>query len=112
MLIGTIGKFYIHIIADARDSPGYYGTTYMAAKAATIAPWYFVRGLPRSSDESSKTITPTKLGAVFDLINYHTRQDEINKVSLADRKKFVIHCDSREIEPAFIYVCIVKLLLV
>jgi hypothetical protein len=91
-------------IADVRDRLGFYGPTYISAKAATIAPSYFVRGLPIDEEEAARTRTSTKIGAVLDLITLRMRRDELNDVPNDKKAKFVVHCDSREIEPIFLYV--------
>lgn len=86
------------------DQLGYYGPTYSAAKSATIAPSYFVRGLPTDLDGMEERKTPTKIQAVIDLIMLHLQWDLENEVPLWLQKKFVIHCDSREVIPAVLFV--------
>jgi hypothetical protein len=90
--------------ANVRDRLGFYGPTYISAKAATIAPSYFVRGLPTNEVEAARTRTSTKINAVLDLIILRMRRDELNDVAIDKKAKFVVHCDSREIEPIFLYV--------
>jgi hypothetical protein len=102
----ALGEALVELVfnADVRDRLGYYGPTYISAKAATIAPSYFVRGLPTNAEEAARTRTSTKINAVLDLITLRMRRDELNDVPIEKKAKFVVHCDSREIEPIFLYV--------
>jgi len=90
--------------ADIRNELGYYGPTYAAARAATIAPSYFVRGLPQTPEELSKHRTSSKLNAVIDIIDDALEEDIINNSTIEDANKIAIHCDSRKAEPAVLFV--------
>ena len=100
----ALGKELAKFNADVRDRLGFYGPTYISAKAATIAPSYFVRGLPTNTEEAARTRTSTKIAAVLDLIILRMRRDELDNVPIDKKAKFVVHCDSREIEPILLYV--------
>jgi hypothetical protein len=90
--------------ADLRGELGYYGPTYAAARAATIAPSYFVRGLPKTAEELSQHRTSSKLNAAIDIINVALQEDIINDSSINDANKIAIHSDSRQAEPAVLFV--------
>jgi hypothetical protein len=83
---------------------GYFGPTYNAAKAATIAPAYFVRGLPKTPKELGNHQTSSKINAGIDIILNHMMKDQVNKVPIGKKAKFTIHCDSRQAEPAVLFV--------
>jgi hypothetical protein len=89
----------------ARNELGYFGPTYMAAKAATMAPRFFVRGIPCNETEARAAITPTKINVALDVITHYLRSDKRNRVKLDKQWKFVIHTDSREVVPMILYAC-------
>ena len=95
---------YNRCVANGRGELGYFGPTYNSAKAATIAPAYFIRGLPKTPEELENHRTSSKINAGIDLILNHMREDEINQVPIGKKVKFTIHCDSRQAKPFSLYV--------
>ena len=65
--IGDTSEFFHRHIAHGRGELGYYGPTYNAAKAATIAPAYFTK----TSDEIRDHQTPSNFNAAIDLVLVH-----------------------------------------
>ena len=98
--IGDTSEFFHRHIAHGRGELGYYGPTYNAAKAATIAPAYFTK----TSDEIRDHQTRSKINAAIDLVHNHKNKDKINAVPIGSVAKFTIHCDNRQAKPAVLYV--------
>jgi len=91
-------EFISRYAANGRGELGYFGPTYNAAKAATIAPAYFVCGSPKTPEELANHRTSSKINAGIDLLLNHMRKDEINQVPIGKKAKFTIHCDSRQVK--------------